>query len=136
MSDFFRGGRELPQRQNYARLIIQNKIKPKTNLILSEHEETESEKLTSDEKNSYASYLASIIYDYQLKYVSICLLTFLTMLSFDFAYVRETTPSETVPLKIVNTMPEALCDYTLIYVESRGLKPIFAHYTLTYTNYG
>lgn len=113
MSDFFRSGRELPPRQNYARLIIQNKIKSKTNLILSDHEESEGEDLTSDEKNSYASYLASIIYDYQLKYVSICLLIFLTMLSFDCAYAQETTQSEIVPLKTGDTIPEALWNMPL-----------------------
>jgi len=117
MNLFFRGGKELPQGQNYARHLIQNRIKPKINLLLSDHEELKREDLTSDEKNSYASYLASIIYDYQLKHVSICLLTFLNMLSFDFAYAQETTPSETVPLKIVNTIPEVLYDYTIIYLE-------------------
>lgn len=68
MREFFRGGRELPQGQSYARLIIQNKIKSKTNLTPSDHKESEGEELTSDEKNSYASHLASLIYDYQLKF--------------------------------------------------------------------
>ncbi|MCA5005657.1 TlpA family protein disulfide reductase [Sphingobacterium bovistauri] len=106
MKNFYWAGSEMPQGQSYARLIIQNKITPKTNLLPSEHEESEGEELTSDEKNSYASYLASIIYDYQLKYVSIFLLTFLSMLKFDFAYAQETTKSEIVPLQIGQKVPE------------------------------
>lgn len=115
MSDFFRGGRELPQWQSYARLIIQNKLRFKSNLIPSDNKESEGEELTSDEKNSYASYLASIIYDHQLKlkYASICLLTFLTMLSFDFAYAQETTKYEILPLQIGDTIPQAIWDMPL-----------------------
>ena len=67
MMNFNRGGRELPQGQSYARILIQKNIKHKNNSILTDHEESEGEELTSDEQNSYASYLASIIYDYQLK---------------------------------------------------------------------
>jgi len=124
MTYFFRGGRELPQRQSYSRLLIQDKIIPKTNLIQSDHNESDDEELTLDEKNSYASYLASVIYEYQLKskYAGIGLLTFITMQSFDFAYSKEGTQSEIVPLKIGYAIPESLWDYSINYLESFGLE--------------
>lgn len=115
MSDFFRGGRELPQGKSYANLKIQNKLILKTNLILSDHKESEDEGLTSEEKNSYASYLACIIYEYQLKlkYTGICLLTFLTMLNFDIAYAQKTITSDILPLEIGDTIPQKLWDMPL-----------------------
>lgn len=115
MRDFLGDRRELPQGQSYDRLIIQNKITTKTNLIPSDHEESEGEILTSDEKNSYASYLAYLIYDYQLKlkYGSISLLTFLIMLSLDFGYAQEITKPEIMSLKIGDTIHEALWNIPL-----------------------
>ena len=124
MRDILRGGRELPQRQSYSRLLIQNKIIPKTNLIRSDHKESEDEELTLDEKNSYASYLASVIYEYQLKskYAGIGLLTFLTMQSFEFPNSKETTQSEIVSLKIGYAIHESLWDYSINYLEKFGLE--------------
>lgn len=124
MRDFLRGGRELAQRQSYYRLLKQDKIITKNNLIRSDHKESEDEELTSDEKNSYASYLASVIYEYQLKskYAGIGVLTFLTMQSFEFPNSKETTQSEIVPLKIDNSIPEALWDYSINYLERSGLE--------------
>lgn len=110
MKDFLRGESELPRRKSYPHLIEQNNIKSKTNLNPYDHEGLECEELTFDEKNSYASYLASIIYDYQLrlKYASIGLLTLFTILSFEFAYAQNTTHSEILPLQIGDTIPEEL----------------------------
>src|SRR5690606_14482067 len=99
----------------------------KINLILSDLKESEDEELTSYEKNSYASYLASVIYEYQLKskYAGIGLLTFITMQSFDFAYAQESTQSEIMTLKIGYTIPESLWDYTFNYLVSFGLETNF-----------
>lgn len=115
MRDFLKGGREQPQGQGYARLKIQNKIIPKTSLFLSDYKNSDNEELTPYEKNSYASYLASIIYEYQLKfkYVGICLLTFITMLSFDFAHAQVTKNTGILPLRIGDTIPEILWDMPL-----------------------
>lgn len=115
MNNFYRDRTERPQGQGYARLKIQNKIKLKTRLTPSNYKDSEGEELTSDEMNSYASYLASIIYEYQLKlkYTGIYLLTFITMLNFNFTHAQVTKKSEILPLQIGDTIPEILWDMPL-----------------------
>ena len=114
MKNFYRGGRELSICQG-SNSLNSNSI---DELNSPEIRGEAIVSLTSDEKNSYATYLASKIYDYQLKlkYAGIGLLTLLAMLSFDFTYAQESNKTEILPLQIGDTIPEELWDMPLLVV--------------------
>jgi thiol-disulfide isomerase/thioredoxin len=106
MKNFYREGRGLPSFKTF----IQNKIKSKTKLTPSEHEESEVEELTYENTEGYSKYLASLIYEYQLglKYDS-------TKYNFNNKYKHWTVRIKETYLK----MPIIIYFYVIGYVSKR-----------------
>src|SRR5690606_29154571 len=95
---FYKKGIGMPLSKEFNRKIIKSDCKNNS----TEIKELDRNVITTENRDSYATYLASLIYEYQirLKYVCICLLTLFTTLHLNILYGQETFHSEIIPVQI------------------------------------